>query len=317
MLGLNISSAFKSAITVYILIPLLLIPQLILSGVVVNFDKFNPTITNPEKVPIMGDFMTSRWAFEGLMVNYFVKNKYERNFYELERVESNNRYISQFLISEIRTKLSDCKKSFEAGTINSDATLQDIEIVRFYTDGFLERFGRDELPEFVRFQPSTYDLGVHTAFMNYYDLLRSFFNIRANNASKKLDSLKETLNDKGLLLEWQDKYHNKDLELQVKAKTSATIIMEHDGTFVRKYEPIYMEHQPGHLLDYRAPFYVPEKMIFGLTLPTIAFNLLFIWFASALLYLALYYDLLRKSLKLLGRVSNIAQVMPKDKRYDK
>ena len=36
LLGLNISSAFNSAVTIYILIPLLLIPQLILSGVVVN-----------------------------------------------------------------------------------------------------------------------------------------------------------------------------------------------------------------------------------------------------------------------------------------
>jgi energy-coupling factor transporter ATP-binding protein EcfA2 len=38
LLGLNISSGFNSAVTIYILIPLLLIPQLILSGVVVKFD---------------------------------------------------------------------------------------------------------------------------------------------------------------------------------------------------------------------------------------------------------------------------------------
>ncbi|HEY3429116.1 MAG TPA: ATP-binding cassette domain-containing protein, partial [Cyclobacteriaceae bacterium] len=37
MLGLNISSAFNSAVTIYILIPLLIIPQLLLSGVVINF----------------------------------------------------------------------------------------------------------------------------------------------------------------------------------------------------------------------------------------------------------------------------------------
>ena len=46
MLGLNISASFSSAVTIYILIPLLIIPQLLLSGVVINFDKFNPRLQN-------------------------------------------------------------------------------------------------------------------------------------------------------------------------------------------------------------------------------------------------------------------------------
>ncbi len=45
MLGLNISASFNSAVTIYILIPFLIIPQLILSGVIVKFDKLHPQIT--------------------------------------------------------------------------------------------------------------------------------------------------------------------------------------------------------------------------------------------------------------------------------
>ena len=41
LLGLNISSAFTSVITIYILIPFIIIPQLLFSGVIVNFDKLN------------------------------------------------------------------------------------------------------------------------------------------------------------------------------------------------------------------------------------------------------------------------------------
>jgi len=317
MLGLNISSAFKSAITVYILIPLLLIPQLILSGVVVNFDKFNPTITNPEKVPVMGDFMTSRWAFEGLMVNYFVKNKYEREIYDYEREASNNRYVGSLLIPQIETKLSDCYQSYKKGTIDSDATRADFKIVRHYTDKFLDRFGRDNLPAFERFQISTYDTIVHNAMREFYVTLRTVYNKRANRAQQQRDSIVVHLNADGRFMDWKMKYHNNDLSNQVMAKNTAIQIMEYDGEFVRKYEPVFMEHEPGHFLDYRAPFYVPEKMIFGAILPTVAFNLIFIWFASFLLYLTLYYDLLRKSLKLLGRVSKIARVIPNEKRYDK
>ena len=52
ILGLNISASFNSAITVYILIPILLIPQLLLSGVIVHFDKLNPILTTQKSVPM-------------------------------------------------------------------------------------------------------------------------------------------------------------------------------------------------------------------------------------------------------------------------
>ena len=44
LLGLNISSSFNSAVTIYILIPILIIPQILLSGIIVKFEKLNPTL---------------------------------------------------------------------------------------------------------------------------------------------------------------------------------------------------------------------------------------------------------------------------------
>jgi hypothetical protein len=37
-LGLNVSAWFKSAVTVYILLPLLLLPQMLLGGLIISFD---------------------------------------------------------------------------------------------------------------------------------------------------------------------------------------------------------------------------------------------------------------------------------------
>ena len=46
MLGLNISDGFKNSLTVHIIIPFIIIPQIVLSGVMVNYDKINPNISN-------------------------------------------------------------------------------------------------------------------------------------------------------------------------------------------------------------------------------------------------------------------------------
>ena len=101
MLGLNISSAFNSVVTIYILIPLLIIPQLILSGVVVSFDKLNGTITTRDKVPIIGEVMASRWAFEAMAVDQFVSNDYNKPLYPLERDMANAEYKSVNYIPQV------------------------------------------------------------------------------------------------------------------------------------------------------------------------------------------------------------------------
>jgi hypothetical protein len=89
VLGLNISSAFNSAVTVYVMIPLLLIPQMILSGLLFSFDKLNDMISTKGKVPIVRlTLMASRWAYEAIVVDQFMNNTYEKPYYDLEKIES-------------------------------------------------------------------------------------------------------------------------------------------------------------------------------------------------------------------------------------
>ena len=88
VLGLNISSAFNSAVTVYVMIPLLLIPQMILSGLLFSFDKLNNIISTKGKVPIVADMMASRWAYEAMAVHQFKNNSYEAPYFTYEKVEA-------------------------------------------------------------------------------------------------------------------------------------------------------------------------------------------------------------------------------------
>ncbi|MEQ8425386.1 MAG: ATP-binding cassette domain-containing protein, partial [Cyclobacteriaceae bacterium] len=114
VLGLNISSAFNSAITVYVLIPLLLIPQMILSGVLFSFDKLHTVISNKEKVPIVADLMASRWAYEAIAVHQFVNNEYEKAFYPYEKQASIADFKSAFLADELLKRNQFLLSNFES-----------------------------------------------------------------------------------------------------------------------------------------------------------------------------------------------------------
>jgi ABC-type multidrug transport system ATPase subunit len=104
VIGLNISSAFNSAVTVYVLIPLLLIPQMILSGVLFDFDKLNDLLGTKGKVPVVADLMTSRWAYEAMAVYQFKNNEFQKPYFEYEREEADADFKSAYLADELKKR---------------------------------------------------------------------------------------------------------------------------------------------------------------------------------------------------------------------
>jgi len=106
MIGLNISSAFNSVITIYILIPVIIIPQLLFSGVFVKFDRLHQgRFTSSEFVPVIGEMMPARWSFEALAVEQFKNNKYGKNFFNYNLEISQNDWYSIFLYDILKVDL--------------------------------------------------------------------------------------------------------------------------------------------------------------------------------------------------------------------
>ncbi|MDZ7635551.1 MAG: hypothetical protein U5L72_14410 [Bacteroidales bacterium] len=53
----------------------------------------------------------------------------------------------------------------------------------------------------------------------------------------------------------------------------------------------------------RAHFYAPLKMIGNIKISTLWFNMIFIWLMNILLYVTLYFNLLKKLLNLVERIN--------------
>ncbi|MDH4298381.1 MAG: ATP-binding cassette domain-containing protein, partial [Cyclobacteriaceae bacterium] len=180
LLGLNISSGFNSAVTIYILIPLLLIPQLILSGVVVKFDKLNPVIGNSATVPVVGDLMASRWAFEAAMVTQFKDNLFEREFYLFDKIMANADYKRVYFIPEIETRLEYCAR-------NSNASGQDVKDKVARNLRLIKRELSDELastkqtlPELYELAPGKYESSAYDSVSRFLENLKRYYVNRYN-----------------------------------------------------------------------------------------------------------------------------------------
>jgi len=300
-LGLNISASFKSAVTVYILIPLLVIPQLLLSGVVVNFDKLNPTISAADKVPFIGELMASRWAFESLCVTQFRDNAYEDKIYPHDKIMANSEYKTVYHLPRLDAALDYLHRNIDSESTNQKRIESNLAILRNEINKELIAIGKDKFPQVDKLTKDEFNDVLYNQTKQFLGNLRKFY----NNKYKKADRLKsevlseytETEKGRETLIQLRNTYENERLSSIVKNTSTELRLIERDNELIQKIYPIYMDPQfPENIFDFREQFYVPEKQFFGAYFDTFYFNILVIWSMSFVLIIFLYYDVLKKIL---------------------
>lgn len=305
VLGLNISSAFNSAVTVYVMIPLLLIPQMILSGLLFPFDKLNNLISTKGKVPIVADLMASRWAYEAMAVYQFTNNDYEAPFYEYERGEAKADFKSAYLADELKKRNRFLLENFESKNdsvrklvAKNLAILRDNLRDEPYRPGF-EKVNMDE-----DFSVTNYSkvrgMMLEGYFEDYRAHYQKMYNDNVNLLEKKMAFYEKNgvrVNDE------KNTYYNESLSDLVKNTSVKERILEYDGKLIQQINPIFQDPKPGGVFDYRTAFFVPEKNLFGASVSTFIFDTLVIWAMALLCYVALYWEWLRRMVEFFGNVS--------------
>jgi ABC-type multidrug transport system ATPase subunit len=311
VLGLNISASFNSAVTVYIIIPLLLIPQMILSGAIFPFEKLNNSVTTKGKVPVIADIMVSRWAFEAITVEQFKSNPYEKYFFAVEVEESAASYRSSYWIPKIEEILERCVSYSKTKNDSTKKLLnRDLQIVKNELSAFLKlnnnfkKLDVDNLFDAVKFNEKMAE-----EIKVYLEVVKGKINEKFARNNEARDSINYVLEKKLVeisIADFRNKYHNERLTEWVKNNAVTDKIAESDDfRLVQQVDPIYAYPDPtkiDNLFDYRTHFYAPAKHFGGRFFNTLGFNVAGIWFMTLFLCVSLYYELLKKLIDMLGNI---------------
>ena len=296
LIGLNISSAFNSVITIYSLIPVIVIPQLLFSGVFVKFDKLHQGVfTSSEFVPVIGDIMPARWSFEALSVEQFKNNKYEKNFFIYDMEISQNNWYSAFLINNLKADLKQCKiyndSSYYRQAINDDFYKLNFYIERLnLLAGFAPISGNWKTS--LNSENFTPDVAKEAG--KYLDSLSGHFRKVRKRYWDRRDSVYNSIESKigtQQLVKLENDYSNKQLEMYVLDVLRVDKSIETPKRIIQKYEPVFMKPTSK---NGRAHFYAPYKQVGNFKIDTFWFNLIVIWIVTLVLYIALYYNFLEK-----------------------
>lgn len=307
LLGLNISASFNSVKVIYILIPILIIPQLLFSGVIVKFDKLHPLFGDEQAVPWAGNVMASRWAYEALAVTQFKENEYNKIYFEYEKNKSFATWKKDYWLQELTAEL-DFVKTNVADT-SKTAELEHAMLV------LRNEIGREQ--EFIQnlvcngcieqLTLETYTQGTYDEAKNYFSILKNHYKTIVDNNRAKIDQKTQEIiakYDKETYLALVNEHTNESLTQFVTNKTDLTKLVEKDGYLIQKSDPVYLDPYDSGFLD--AHFYAPRKKIFGVYVNTFTANLLVIWAMTLFLMVTLHFDALKRLLdgfeKLFARI---------------
>ncbi len=259
LMGLLLSQCLSSVVAIYISIPMLLIPQILLCGLVVSFSDLTPKSTTGN-VPLIGEIIPSRWSYEALAVTSFTDNPYEAPFFELDKQKYQNQFYNLGVLNELQSQLETKKDEEKKGKPVDPKHMETI------------RMNLPEITAYCQMKPYEGDY----SYTSLYDYMKEAENIlakRSNEATLKADNKMAAMireQGKESILQLKRDNYNIKLEDCVIGADQRQMLDVIDGHLVPRMSIIYLtpRSQCG-----RAPFYSSEKIIGSWHIKTLWFNM--------------------------------------------
>lgn len=273
--GLILSQSMNSVVAIYITIPLLLIPQILLCGLVIKFDDLNTKAADENIVPLIGEVIPSRWAFEALMVEQFRDNEYNKIFFLMDKEKYLAQYYENVHAPEVRHLAEELQTKEN----------QDIQKTVENELAILSRA--------ARITPKKEE----ESNLAYLDKVDKALHTRARNFTALSEQTVEKLENehgKEWLVNLKKNNHNSAIEDLVMGTGNSHLFKEANHRIYPAIGQIYVkpDNQWG-----RAAFYSHEKNIGGIYLSTYIFNLLVIGFFALLAIIAIFAEFPGRILK--------------------
>lgn len=265
--GLVLSQTMNSVVAIYIAIPILLIPQILLCGVVVKFDDLSRAAANRNVVPIVGELIPSRWAFEALVTEQFAHNSYNETFFPVEREKFLAQYYRNIHLKEVCDLINSLALFPEQHADNEQTVRNELNVLA--KAARIEPYEGNDYKQFA----DQLDTALKEREDNFTALLdkrnRDFI---AQHGAEWLNALKR-------------EHHNLALEELVLNSGESHFVKHAHHRIYPKIGQIYFTPDS----DWgRAPFYSQRKKWAGYEISTFSFNLFVLGFFAILVIISIF-----------------------------
>ena len=298
-----------------------MIPMMVLSGAMFSFDKMNRSVSRFDKVPLIAEFMVTKWTYEALMVHQFKDNEFTRQFYDFDRIESQSDFKMVYWLPEMRKRLDEVRSEYQETQkiVNEEETLQllyneikkEIQIpdsvrfsVLFNLKKEIEKTKKikrqreypNKFDELDKLNSTSFNIEIAEKIETYLDRRERFY----SRSFAEIVQLKDNLINLHLekhpesYKNYRDWYFNEGIADIIKKVYESNKILEYRNELIQHYDPIYQNPVVEGNLDFRSHFFSPSKQFLGRLFDTYYFNIAVVWILTLIFYFILYYNLLKK-----------------------
>ena len=289
-LGLLLSSSFKTIVTIYILIPLIVIPQMILGGAMFKFENLNKSIGGGYHIPLVSNLMVSRWAYEGIMVAQFRENKYEKNVYKFEQLISEYNYRTSYLYPYLNDLLNDQLSDDKDDSRVCSDTVYNTLI-----------FESTKAVAKANLKFNLKDKSIANA-QKFIEELSDLYQVKQNELSRLKDQKVIEMDQQmgeNALMNMKRNYHNDNVSDIVQNALSKKKFFVENSMVYQNYDHVFLKDHADEKFKLNGTFmYVPKKSFLGNFIPTFWYNIIIIWIFNIVIFGLLYFDVLRRLMEI-------------------
>lgn len=274
LIGLILSQRMRTIVAIYITIPLLLIPQILLCGLVVPFTDLMPH-SKTNYVPIIGEVIPSRWAFEALAVTAYTDNEYMRQFFYNKALQSEMQLARE---GQIRLMEKGLEKEHKNYYSNEKERLDNISMLQGEAQLLTERWGLTSCPYTTIIAEGKMDEKTYRGMKQWLKDADENLHLRSMVYTRAIDEESRaytTLHGKGSLTELKRSSTNTQLEVVLTNALSTHLMHQEGNVLVPDVAAVYLSPTSNWG---RAPFYAHRKVFGGIEFTTLQFNLLVLCF---------------------------------------
>lgn len=281
--GLVLSQSLSSVVAIYITIPILLIPQILLCGLVVNFSDLTPQSTTGN-VPAIGNVIPSRWAYEALAVTSYTSNDYEKEYFTYDKDKYETQYYRHGFIYELQSAVETME---ERRTLGKESNPEHLQLLK------------NELP-FVAEVCNMKEYNGAYDYASLHSYLEESENVMLKQGNRSTLDADRMMQDyikkhgKDELLQMKRSHFNLQLETQLAGHDAKKLCEVVEGRIVPRAGFVYLTPRTkcGN-----APFYSSVKCLGDTQIPTLWFNMAVMLLMSIIVTICLLFEIPARYIK--------------------
>ena len=230
-----------------------------------------------------------------------MNNEYEKNFYEYEKIESQYDFKKVYYLPELKSIVENYIIDKKVNNVNIQIKNDDLKLLKNEISKLNIEVKTIKFKYIDKLNSKDFNESISDSILRYFNSLNEYYKARFNIVNEKKDEMIYSMQESDIKKKQYEylynNYFNSEISKFAQNSYSDRPVVRINNNLIQKIDPIYLDPQHINFFSYRTHFLAPRKFFFGRYFDTFYINIFTICCFTLILYIFLYFEIVKKFLK--------------------